>query len=62
MRIGISIILLFITFNVFAQESAITISNTENFKDSLRNPLIEPFEGIDMTWQNGSDRRTENIW
>jgi hypothetical protein len=22
----------------------------------------EPFEGIDMTWQNGSDRRTENIW
>lgn len=22
----------------------------------------EPFEGIDMTWQNGSDRRTDNIW
>ncbi len=22
----------------------------------------EPFEGIDMTWQNGNDRRTENIW
>jgi hypothetical protein len=22
----------------------------------------EPFEGIDMTWQNGSDRRTKNIW
>jgi hypothetical protein len=22
----------------------------------------EPFEGIDMTWQNGSDRREENIW
>lgn len=22
----------------------------------------EPFEGIDMTWANGSDRRTENIW
>ena len=22
----------------------------------------EPFEGIDMTWQNGSDRRTNNIW
>lgn len=22
----------------------------------------EPFEGIDMTWQNGSDRRAENIW
>lgn len=21
-----------------------------------------PFEGLDMTWQNGSDRRTENIW
>ncbi len=22
----------------------------------------EPFEGIDMTWQNGNDRREENIW
>lgn len=22
----------------------------------------EPFEGIDMTWHNGNDRRTENIW
>lgn len=22
----------------------------------------EPFEGIDVSWQNGSDRRTENIW
>ncbi len=21
-----------------------------------------PFESMDMTWQNGSDRRTENIW
>lgn len=21
-----------------------------------------PFDGMDMTWQNGSDRRTENIW
>ena len=22
----------------------------------------DPFEGLDMTWQNGSDRRTKNIW
>ena len=22
----------------------------------------EPFSGMDMTWQNGSDRRTQNIW
>lgn len=22
----------------------------------------QPFEGIDMSWANGSDRRTENIW
>lgn len=22
----------------------------------------EPFDGIDLTWANGSDRRTENIW
>lgn len=25
-------------------------------------PEKQPFEGIDMTWQNGSDRRTETIW
>jgi hypothetical protein len=25
-------------------------------------PKGEPFMGIDMTWQNGSDRRTEDIW
>ena len=37
--------------------------------DSVMNTLSlnnkqkgEPFEGLDMTWQNGSDRRTENIW
>ena len=43
--------------------------NTIVITDSIDNetPNIikqkgEPFEGIDMTWQNGSDRRTNNIW
>lgn len=31
-------------------------------KDSIFIQKGEPFEGIDMTWQNGSDRRSENIW
>lgn len=29
---------------------------------SINKQKGEPFEGIDMTWQNGNDRRTENIW
>jgi hypothetical protein len=28
----------------------------------LPKQIGEPFEGIDMSWQNGSDRRTTNIW
>lgn len=40
------------------------VGNDNNAND---NPIInkqkgEPFEDIDMTWQNGSDRRTTNIW
>ncbi|HLP31841.1 MAG TPA: hypothetical protein VK202_00115, partial [Bacteroidia bacterium] len=31
-------------------------------QDKPEAPLHEPFEGIDMSWQNGCDRRTENIW
>jgi hypothetical protein len=35
----------------------------ETLSDSLLIPTEkEPFEGLDMTWQNGSDRRTESIW
>lgn len=30
--------------------------------DSIKKPAREPFEGIDMTWANGSDRRTDNIF
>lgn len=29
---------------------------------SLHQQKGEPFENIDQTWQNGSDRRTTNIW
>lgn len=43
--------------------------NTSGISDGSEheNPKInkqkgEPFEGIDMTWQNGSDRRTDLIW
>lgn len=40
--------LCFVALNLNAQTDSVT-------------PKI-PFEGIDATWQNGSDRRTENIW
>jgi hypothetical protein len=31
-------------------------------KDSLPAAPFIPFENLDMTWHNGSDRRTESIW
>lgn len=31
-------------------------------KEKINKQVGEPFEGMDMTWQNGSDRRAENIW
>jgi hypothetical protein len=39
-----------LTWHAYAQTST----------DSL--PKSEPFDDIDMTWANGSDRRTTNIW
>lgn len=30
-------------------------------KDSIKQQKGEPFEGIDMTWQNGSDRRCRRV-
>lgn len=36
-------------------------SNTE-FPLKVSKQLGEPFEGIDQTWHNGSDRREKNIW
>lgn len=40
-----------------------TLDSTTTFANSDSLPATrEPFEGLDMTWQNGSDRRTERIW
>ncbi len=40
---------------------AIAISLQLSAQEKEEAPKI-PFDGIDATWQNGSDRRTENIW
>jgi len=40
-------------------------SEMDDFKKEVTKKtkqIGEPFEGIDVSWQNGSDRRTENIW
>ena len=42
------------------QVTAIDTTDSEIVK--LNKQKGEPFEGIDMTWQNGSDRREKNIW
>ncbi|MES2837064.1 MAG: outer membrane beta-barrel protein [Bacteroidota bacterium] len=70
-------IFLITTLFLFSLIYSIKISATNNntITDSLQhttdtikldknstNYIDEPFEGIDMTWQNGSDRRENNIW
>ena len=40
---------------------AIAISLHLSAQEKEETPKI-PFDGIDVSWQNGSDRRTENIW
>ncbi len=39
-------------------------ANSPHAHDSAKveKPLGLPFEGLDLTWANGSDRRSENIW
>jgi hypothetical protein len=61
-KLGIKFILISLL-----QISIITSSFTQTINDDDENPKInqqkgEPFEGIDMTWANGSDRRTKNIF
>ncbi len=34
----------------------------DNEMPAINQQKGEPFEGIDLTWANGSDRRTDNIW
>lgn len=36
--------------------------NQDQELPELQNTTNEPFSDIDVSWQNGSDRRTENIW
>lgn len=47
----ISIVALFSCISGFAQQDAI--------KDTIKEKI--PFEGMDMTWQNGADRRTSPV-
>ncbi len=42
-------------------DDTVSLTNKENLPIQNKQKG-EPFEGIDMSWQNGSDRRTENIW
>jgi len=44
------------------QKSISTMDSIDNGTSKINKQKGEPFEGIDMTWQNGSDRRTHNIW
>lgn len=41
-----------------------THTNQLEEQDSIKKNVQkgEPFEGLDMTWHNGNDRRTEDIW
>ncbi len=55
--------------NIIKNIDFINNNNIQLLKDSIQSNVKfkyqqkgEPFEGLDMTWQNGSDRRTENIW
>lgn len=47
--------------NVKQLDTSKTDSTTKYNKGTMRQ-LGEPFEGLDMSWANGNDRRTENIW
>ena len=39
-----------------------SIETIQQEEIAINKPKGEPFEGIDMTWQNGSDRREDNIF
>lgn len=38
------------------------IDTTDTELPKVNKQFVEPFEGLDMSWANGSDRRTKNIW
>ena len=45
-----------------SHNTIVLTDSTDNETLKINKQKGEPFEGIDMTWQNGSDRRTNNIW
>lgn len=57
----IYVLLACIVFRFTAHTQTLDSTTTLATNDSLPTSP-EPFEGLDMTWQNGSDRRTERIW
>lgn len=44
------------------QKTTVVADTSKIEVPTLNKQKGEPFEGIDMTWQNGNDRREENIW
>lgn len=43
-------------------KTIVLADSIDNESKKINKQKGEPFENIDMTWQNGSDRRTNNIW
>lgn len=65
MKTIIITIALFLFHTGFAASFSAQKKSVDSIDSELpkkNNQKGEPFEGIDMTWQNGSDRRTSNIW
>ncbi|MDI9339120.1 MAG: porin [Sediminibacterium sp.] len=45
-----------------SHKTRVLTDSIDNETAKINKQKGEPFEGIDMTWQNGSDRRINNIW
>ena len=46
----------------FNHTNSLYFDSSKNENKTINKQKGEPFESIDMTWQNGSDRRSNNIW
>jgi len=60
MKIKLSILFLMLYLPIHAE--TFTNDSTLVSTEPKQQQNLEPFAGMDLTWQNGSDRRTENIW
>lgn len=60
----ISFLFLFMQSNAEAKMGSFKTSNTNKTTENKQDSIAErqAFEGLDLTWANGSDRRTENIF